>query len=356
MMNLDDMAAIRAADPEGMLDRINELDRQLIDSAANAAQFQLPEDYKRIENIAILGMGGSAIAGDLTRTLVANECPVPIQIVREYELPQSVNDRSLVIASSYSGGTEETLSALKQAVARGARVVVITTGGKLAEEAALRGYPLLRFSYSSQPRAALGHSIVPVLIILYQLDLIADPSSGLSEATKVIAELRNNVIGADVPLRDNPAKQLAQTLSGKFPIIYGGGIFSEVARRWKGQFNENAKNFAAYDQFPELNHNAVVGYEYPQEILQHLFIILLHSDTLHPRLRARYQITQKILEQRGIQHQQIEARGEQPLAQMFSLITYGDFVTYYLALLDGADPTPVKSIDYLKSQLAELQE
>lgn len=354
MVNLDDPNIYRQGDPEGMRDRIAEMGRQLEGARQSVSAFPHPgPDYSQARTVLVLGMGGSAIGGDLVRTLAEGQSRAPILVSRDYQLPAWVGPDTLAIASSYSGNTEETISAVQQALDRGARVLAVTTGGKLGQLAGQRGLPLLTFKYSAQPRAALGFSFGLLLGLLSKLGYVDDTGLGMDEAIAVARSLPL-ALGPDVPTNSNPAKQLAMRLHGKLPLIYGAGILSEVARRWKGQFNENAKAWAFFEQLPEANHNAVVGYENPADLAGQLYAILLSSPSYHPRVAARVRITGQILQQRGVAYELLEAKGNSPMAQMLDSILTGDYTSYYLALLYGSDPTPVKTIDFLKDQLAAI--
>lgn len=353
MGRLDDSAVMQQIDRDAMIDRINELPDQFEDAWRNVGQFKLPGTYRQVENVVVLGLGGSAIGGDLVRTLVANEMRVPMFVWREYTVPAYVGPKSLVIGSSYSGGTEETLSAFEQARDRGAKLVAVTTGGKLKDVADQAGAPVLQFSYVSQPRAALGHSIVPIIGILQELGLIGDKTEDIEESVQVMVGMRNE-LAPDIPTTSNRAKQLAESIYGRIPIVYGEGILSEVARRWKGQFNENSKAWSFFEVLPELNHNAVVGYENPAGFGGNVIVLFLTSDAIHPRVKVRVQVTQEILARRGIPWHEIPTRGRRLLAQMMSSIYLGDFTSYYLAILYGVDPSPVEIIAFLKNRLAQV--
>jgi glucose/mannose-6-phosphate isomerase len=219
----------------------------------------------------------------------------------------------------------------------------------MAEE---RGIPLYLIDYVAQPRAALAHSFVPLVAILQKLSLISDKSQDIGEMTQVLEGLKPT-IDRDCPSTLNPAKQLAIKLFGRLTVIYGAGILSAVAYRWKTQLNENSKAWAFSETFPELNHNSVVGYKFPAEITGKAFVVLLRSSKLDPQILKRYQATSELLVHRSIDYEIVEAKGESPLSQMMSLILFGDYVSYYLALLYKTDPTPVKAIDYLKRELGK---
>jgi glucose/mannose-6-phosphate isomerase len=354
MVDLDDPKTYEQADPQGMRDRIAEMGRQLKEASDLVAAMPDPGPYYRdARNVVVLGMGGSAIGGDLVRTVAEDVASVPILVSRDYRIPGFVGSNSLVVASSYSGNTEETLSAVQQSLERGAMVIAITTGGSLGQMASERGLPVLRFHYAAQPRAAVGFSFGLLLGLLAKLGYLDETRLGMDEAIQVAAS-NPTFLGPAVAIDNNRAKQLAQRLYGKLPIMYGAGTLSEVARRWKGQFNENAKAWAYFEQFPELNHNAVVGYENPPDLAARLYVVLLTSPSYHPRVAARVRITGEILEQRGVAHEVVEAGGTGVLAQVVESIMTGDYASYYLALLYGTDPTPVKAIDFLKGELAKL--
>jgi glucose/mannose-6-phosphate isomerase len=353
VIDLDNWILFHEIDPDDMLGRIAELPQQCRDAWANVQSFELPAEYRQVNKIVVLGMGGSAIGGDLLRVLAEPECAVPIAINRDYTVPAPVNAETLVIASSYSGNTEETLTAFDEASKRGARLLAITTGGKLARRARELGAPLLTFCYQSQPRAALGYSLVSLIGIVHKLGLIGDKSADLEEAI-VAMEALHEEIGGSVPVTENPAKQLAKRFYGHLPVIYGSGYLAEVAHRWKTQLNENAKAWGFFEQLPELDHNAVVGYQFPEELAERILVVMLISSLDHPRNKTRFQVTQEVLAKRGIAYEIIEARGQNPLAQMLSAIHFGDYVSYYLAMLYEIDPTPVQVINYLKKRLAQL--
>ncbi len=353
MIDLDNWTLFHQIDPDDMLGRIAELPQQCRDAWANVQGLELPAEYRRVNRVVALGMGGSAIGGDLLRVLAEPECALPIVTNRDYTVPAFVNADTLVIASSYSGNTEETLSAFQEVRQRGAALLAITTNGKLAQQARELGAPLLTFRYQSQPRAALGYSLVSLIGVMQELGFIGDKAADLEEAIAVMEALQEE-IRETVSVTENLAKQLAKRLYGHLPVIYGAGYLAEVAHRWKTQLNENAKAWSFFEQLPELNHNAVVGYQFPKELAERILVVMLASSLDHPRNKARFQVTQEILTRHGIAYETIEARGKSPLAQMLSAIHFGDYVSFYLAMLYEVDPTPVQAIGYLKERLAQL--
>ncbi len=352
MKELDNISLFKKTDPDDMLGRVAELPRQCRDAWKAIMAMELAKDDRAIQNIVVLGIGGSAIGGDLLRTLVKHECPVPIVVNRDYTLPAFVGPETLVIVSSYSGNTEETLITSLQAHRAGARLVAFSTNGQVAARAREWDIALFSYNYRAQPRAALGYSLIPLMGLLVKLGLIADKAAEVEEAASVM-ETWQAEINETVPFEQNAAKQLAARLHGHLPVVYGGGYLGQAARRWKGQFNENAKNWGVFEEMPELNHNAVVGYEWPSSMAQEAIVLMLRSSLNHRRVQVRFDVTAEILAHKGVACEHIHARGKSPLAQALSIIHFGDYLSYYLAILNKADPSPVETIAYLKGRLAD---
>jgi len=354
MVNLDDVQVYRRLDPANMLEHLHDLPRQCRTAWHKAKDFELPEDYASIDKVVILGMGGSAIGGSLLRNFASRLTRPIIFVTRDYDLPAFVDDRTLVIASSYSGNTEETLSAFSQALKGKCKKLAMTTGGKLKALAEDAKVPVFLIDLVSQPRAAVGYSFIPLIAFLQKLGFLKEKTTEVEAMTqgleKLLGELKETV-----PTNSNRAKQLAIKLQGRIAVIYGAGVLSAVARRWKTQINENSKAWAFHETFPELNHNAVVGYQFPSELASKVHVVLLRCPSLHPRTLIRYQVTSELLKQKNISHEIIDSQSKGELSQMMSLIYLGDWASYYLAILNETDPTPVKAIDYLKKRLSEAK-
>ena len=340
---IDDPERIRAADPEDMLGRIRELGRQIREAWERTGAANLPRELGAVKDVTVLGMGGSAIGGDLAAALLLGELAVPMSVHRDYGCPRYVGRESLVIASSYSGNTEETLSGFAEARSRGAKIVALTTGGKLAEEARAAGIPLVTFSYKARPRATLGWSLGLVLGTLSRIGLAGDLGPDLATA---LAELDRYAATADL------GKDLARRLFGRIVGVYGAGVFGVLARRWKGQWNENAKNWAFFDVMPELNHNAVVGFPHPDIARETIAVVILRSSRDLPQIAKRFDVTTELLGRVHVPVEQVRFAGANALSEALQAVYLGDHVSFYLALLNGADPSPNESIDYLKAQLA----
>ena len=348
---LDDRAAAQRLDPKGLLARIEALPEQCEEAWRSASAFAWPKDLSKAQSVVVLGMGGSAIAGDILRSLAVTGRK-PVSVVRGYDLPKFATKDTLAVACSHSGNTEETLSAFEQALAAGAKAVAITTGGRLRELAEARRVPTFVYQYQGEPRSALGHQLMALLALGQQTGLLTPQEAAVGEA---VACLRDQLatISFAVPVERNAAKQLAGRLQGRLPVIMGAGVLAEAARRWKTQLNENSKCWAIWEELPELDHNTIVGFGLTRELVQQLHVVFLAHPALHPRVLRRYELTARALSDAGVSHERVEAVGESPLAQALSAIYLGDFVSYYLALLYGVDPSQVDAIAKLRAALAE---
>ena len=347
IINLDDAKIYQRYDPQGMMAHINSMPDFCEKAWKSALAFEVPPDYAGVNKVVILGMGGSAIGGDLLSNYVLNEAKVPIILPRDFTLPAFVDENTLVIASSCSGATEETLSSFEASFKIGAKRLALTTGGRLKPLAQGENIPVFCFNYLAPPRAALPFSLLPILCFLQKLSLISDKSQDVADMVGTLKELLKS-INTTVPLKDNQAKQLASSLYGHLPLIYGAEILSQVAHRWKTQFNENSKAWAFYEVFPELNHNAVSGYDFPRDLARKIIIIMLRSPYLSTRIQMRYKLTCKLLDEAKIKYHFVDGMGNNPLSHVMSTVMMGDYTSFYLAVLYQTDPSPVKNIDFLK--------
>jgi glucose/mannose-6-phosphate isomerase len=355
-MNLDDLKQYRKIDPEDMLNDILTLPDQL--AAAWKDSSKLVKEYlpfPEIHNVLITGMGGSAIAGDLTAAYVLAECSVPVFVLREYRLPAWVDQHTLVIASSHSGNTEETLSVVVRVLKEQIPLVRITTGGKIAKLPQAEDSPCLIFHHSGQPRSAVGFSFGYMLAVLYHQGLIADPSGDIAQAV-VMMKKQQEWIKPEVPITRNPAKRLAGQMVGRNVTILGSGILATIARRWKGQFNELAKAWTGFDSLPEACHNTIAGTEQPEGAIPNDFALFLESDLDHPRNLKRSKLFCKHMMLQGFMTDELQVAGSTPMEIMWNGLNYGDFVAYYLALSYGVDPVPIAAIQGFKKDLGEFDQ
>jgi len=352
MLDLNDVQAIRAGDPQNMFGHIAGLPDQCEAAWRAAVQFALPETFETISQVVVAGMGGSAIGGALFASLAGPGGRIPIHVVRDYALPEFVRGpATLVIASSYSGNTEETIAAFAQARERGCRLMAISTGGRVAEMASDYGAPWFRITYESYPRAALGYSLVPLIAFGSRLGWLGDHTASVREAAAIMRAW-NQELNPESPVVTNLAKRMAGQIMGRFAIVYGAGLFAEVARRWKGQINENGKQFAAFEVLPEANHNALLGSSYPGDMPGRLKIIFLTGSRDHARNAARVKATQEMMMVQGCDTDILSARGDSPLAQMLSLISLGDWISGYLGVLNGVDPSDTDLLLDFKQRMA----
>ncbi len=350
---LDDKSFISERDPEEMLETLVGLPDQCETALTIGQDAALPSLPGDLRQVVMAAMGGSAIGGDLVRVTVARQAGVPFAVCRDYTLPSYVDERTLVFLTSYSGNTEENISAYHLAGEQGAVRIVVTTGGRLAELANSDGVPVVRVPQGLPPRSTIGYLFLVPLVMLERLGVIGH-QEGYGELLAVLRSYRE-LLGPSSLCSRNPAKDLALRLHGKIPIIYGvTGTTEAVATRWKGQFNENAKCIAYWNVYPESNHNELVGFEAPPDLLRSLFLIHLRDATDHSRVQARMEIVKRLLVERVGGLAEYSGRGETSLARLLSLIYLGDFTSFYLAILYGINPRPVQVIDYLKQEMEKV--
>lgn len=349
-MNLDDEKKFARLDQQDMLGHILALPDQLQEAWELGQQLPL-QDLGEVKQVLAAGMGGSAIGAALLAAYSAPSCIVPITILRDYQLPAwAQGPDTLIIASSHSGNTEETLSVAQSAVDRGCQVLAITTGGKLADLSREQGVDLWTFPHSGQPRAAIGYSFGLLLAALFRANLIPDPGAEITDAVRAMRQQQHN-LAPEVPTVKNPAKRAAGQLVGRWVCILGADFLAPVARRWKCQINELAKTWAQFGAIPEANHNTLAGINNPEEELLKAMALFLQAGHNHPRNQRRIELTRKNFMVEGLATDLVSAEGDSRLAQMWTLIHFGDFMAYYLAMLYDEDPTPVAAIENLKREL-----
>jgi glucose/mannose-6-phosphate isomerase len=339
-------------DPAGLLGRIESLPDQCEEGWRNAAALLAPDSYASARELVITGMGGSAIAGDMLRSIAMRSARKPVYVVRGYDMPAFVGPETLVVACSHSGNTEETLSSFQQALGAGAMGFVIATGGELAELAQRSNVPLFGYTYDGEPRSALGHQLMALLALSVRIGLLEGQEAAVREATSLMREQQQH-IGSAVAVAENPAKQLALRLRGRIAAVVGAGILTEAAHRWKTQLNENAKCWAMWEELPELDHNSIEGFGLAAEAVPLVHVVFLYHEALGARMRRRYDATAEEYEAAGVTHERVETPGTTPLAQLLTSVYFGDLTSYYLGMLNGVNPSPVPAIMRLKARLAE---
>lgn len=352
-MRLNDLEHMRRTDPQNMISHINNMPQQLTDAWQAAQKFDLP-DWRGIERVLISGMGGSAISGELVAAYVSPLALVPIYIHRDYKIPAwARGENTLLICSSYSGNTEETLSAFQQAKGTGCKVLAICAGGQLAQQATDNNHPVWLFEYDSLSRAAIGYSFALQLALLWRLGLVPDPQSDLWTAVEAMQAQQPDLLREN-PAACNPAKRMAGQLMERWITIFGAGFLGPVARRWKNQINENAKAQAAYEILPEADHNTLQGILQPEQLSGATMNIFLRATASHARNQLRDDFTRMTYMLQGQNTDFYKAKGKNQLAQMWTALHFGDYVSYYLAMAYGTDPTPVPMLADLKEKMRKI--
>lgn len=303
---------------------------------------------RTIENVALAGMGGSAIPGVFLQSWPGLK--VPFEIVRNYHVPGYVSDKTLFISSSYSGNTEETLSALAEAEERGAQVIVFAAGGQLAQIAKDKNYPLFEIPSGIQPRMSSFYFLTAFLQLFETLGIIDQGKEAELKEVASWLEKQPSAWAADVPAKDNEAKQIAQELMGKTVIMYSGPLMWPAANKWKICMNENAKNTAWSNQYPEFNHNEFIGWS-SHPVDKPFAVVEIRSQLEHPKVQKRFEITEKLLSGKRPSPIVVEPKGDDVLRQLLYSSMLGDFTSIYLALLNGVNPTPVDLVEKLKAAL-----
>lgn len=327
-----------------MKDLVQNFTAQLRESKAIAQKAVLSAPAK-INNIVITGLGGSGIGGTIITELISDTCAVPVTINKDYFLPAFVNENTLVVISSYSGNTEETLSAMQQAIAKKAQIACVTSGGKVLELAKQHQFDFIEIPGGKPPRSCIGYSLVGLIKVLVAKGIA--PQSLFNDLDKAIELLdtQNTEIKKD-------AEGIAKKLHNKIPVIYSLGSCEGAAVRFRQQINENSKMLCWHHVFPEMNHNELVGWTTRNE---NLVVITFHTSFDYDRTRKRYEVCKPLFEKYSSGVIDIEAKGQSKLEQFFYLINIGDWISCYLADIKGIDPVEVKVIDHLKGELAKFQ-
>ena len=354
-MNLDDLDFFKQLDTKNMLGEIDNLPDQLGYAYQLGMKLDLP-DWKDFRQVVIAGMGGSAIGGDLLASYCASLSPIPVTVHRDYELPLFARGaETLVICASHSGDTEETLAAFEAARQADCHVVVMGTGGELAKRARANGIAEWTFDHAGQPRSAVGFTFGLMLAMFERLGLIPSQKEAVDDAVAFMKRSQIH-LKADVPAVKNPAKRYAGQLMGRWVTFMASGMLTAVARRWKEQINKLAKAGANVEELPQADHNTLAGTLNPQETLNaHTMTLFLRAPSDHPRNRLRSDLTRKAFMLEGMNTDYIDARGNTPLAHLWTSILFGDYMAYYLAMGYGVDPSPIHALTDFKEAMAEAK-
>ena len=356
MINLDSLDNIKKIDSKKLVFSIRSFPDQIKQAWREVFEQDIPQSCPLAKNVVVSGMGGSALGGRIVDSLLLDRFRTPIEVVTEYNLPNYVNRDTLVILTSYSGNTEETLSAAREAQNRGAILFAITTGGKLAEfikSGGISGYVFDPVANpSGQPRMGLGYSITATLAVLARCEFInlldSEMADVLEDTKKLVSEF-----DIATPESVNLAKRMAIKLKGKIPLIIASEHLVGSAHAFKNQLNENAKTFSALFEIPELNHHLMEGLKNPYQIKELLHFLFLESDLYTKEVQKRYPITREVIEKNSIETSSYFTKGKRKLNQIFEVITFSSFLAYYLAMLYDEDPTPIPWVDFFKENLAK---
>lgn len=351
---LDTLTAIKELDTKNVLGSAQSLADQIEDAWNQVKALEISVDHDRVQNIVVVGMGGSQLGPHIIDSVFKNQLHVPLEIFNDYHLPAYVNEHSLVLLSSYSGTTEEVLQAAEEAGERGAQALFICTGGKLAEMGKERGWPgyLInpQFNPSGQPRMAIGYAVFGTIAMLIKAGLLKVSEE---EVASVVARVRETTAGinVDIPQETNPAKQMAFHIAGRIPVLIAAEHLEGAVHAVQNQINENSKSYAEYRVIPEMNHHLMEGLRFPEKAQELLFFLTFNSTLYDERIQKRMQVTQTVLERAGMDHQLLTIDSATPLEQAFEILAFGSFVNFYLAMLHGIDPAPIETVDFFKAEL-----
>jgi len=322
--------------------------RQLNQALVVAKDIKVSKPKAEIRNVLIAGLGGSGIGGTLADAITYHDISAPISIAKAYDIPAYVNEHTLFVASSFSGNTEETLDTVAKALAKGAHVVAITTGGKLKELAAAKGFDCVLFEGEAPcPRQHLPYSLTLLLLTLQAYGLTKDDyAAQVSNAAKIITDSQKEMLAE--------AKKIAASMKDRLPVLYSDSKFGGMTVRFQQQINENSKQLAHTNVFPEMNHNELVGWEKGEKILDNTMVLLFRSNLDHPRVAIRLDICEDIFKKKAAEVITVAAKGNTLFEQSLYYISLTDWISFFLAELNEVDPFPVDIITYLKGELAKV--
>lgn len=347
---LDNTNEMKRIDKSNMVEFCNSIAEHYRKSAKETEKIII--EYSKPQNIVVAGMGGSAIGGELVKDYSRAKIRVPVVISRDYQLPEFVNKKTLVIATSYSGETEETLSSFLDAVKRKCMLFCISSGGPLLKYAEKLKIPYLKVQSGMPPRAALPYMLIPQLKCLEKLKLIQPFSDDLERAITILKKVSSEN-SPKKPVNRNFSKALALKLKNTVPVVYGFGSYRSIALRFKQQFNENSKIPAKWETFSELNHNETMGWEEAKELGNNFAVVILRDKSEPVEIRSRIKVTKELMNKNIDKIFEVWAYGRKQLSKMLSTITIGDFTSYYLVILNNIDPTPVKTVEIMKKKIEQ---
>ncbi len=347
---------ITALDSQNMLGSIEVFQDQCREAWESGKTLHIPTDYSNIDSVVLFGMGGSSLGIDVIRTLFQDQLRVPVTIVGDYTMPASVTKNTLAIFSSYSGTTEEVLSAFAQLEGKTDKVFIIATGGDLENIAKEKNIPAYifqpTFNPSNQPRMASGYSIVGTMGLFVKLGLLTISDAEMDVLYQSITQLHSR-FGADIETADNLAKQTAAALVGSIPLFISSEFLEGAVHVATNQMNENSKTLALRLPIPEMNHHFIEAFVFPKELFSKIHLLYFESDLYHERNQKRYRVTEDLAKNKGLQVTAIHMQGKTKMEQAFEAIVFGSYLSFYLAMALGIDPSPIPNVDHLKAELAK---
>jgi len=356
MSILDDTKKIKKIDKKNVLGSIEQLWSQCEQAWRETSQIKVPSNYKKVKNIVVNGMGGSALGAHIIQSLFSDRIKIPLEMINSYTLPRYVNKDTLYILSSYSGNTEEPLNTCKEALKRKAKILGITTGGKLVKFLRKNNLPAYifspQFNPSSQPRMGLGYSIFGQIGLLKQCGFLNIIKKESEEVFYTLKKL-NNQFGIKIKRQKNPAKKIAQILKGKIPILIGSEHLVGNLHIIVNQINESAKNFSCYFPLPELNHHLMEGLTNPKNNSKNLIFVFIESNLYLKRIQLRYKITKEVLKKKNIEYVEFKAKEKTKILQSFEILLFGSYLSFYLSMLYKIDPSLIPWVEYFKKRLSE---
>lgn len=355
MNKLDNLKLIKSLDKSNMLGSIEMLDKQIEQTWAEVNKLSIPSSYKKVNKVIINGMGGSAIGGHILRALYYDKLKVPVGIINSYHIPECVDHNTLYVVSSYSGDTEEPLEEINKAIKRKAKIIGITSGGKLEKIFRKKGLPCFvfnpKYNPCNEPRMGLGYSVFGQIGIFHKCGLINISDKEVGEVRNYIKQVYSRY-KANVPANKNIAKQIAEQFYGKIPVLIASEFLSGNVHTFANQINENGKNFSIYHLISELNHHLMEGLRSPKSERKDLFFLFINSNLYHPRNQKRYEVTKEIVRKNKIGFIEFKPTGKTKLLQSFEVLNFGSYVSFYLAILNNVNPSPIPFVDFFKSHIS----
>ncbi|PIY96872.1 MAG: hypothetical protein COY66_02425 [Candidatus Kerfeldbacteria bacterium CG_4_10_14_0_8_um_filter_42_10] len=355
---LDQISQINRLDRNKMRTSLESLEKQCRQAWREVKKVRIPPSYRKAKNILISGMGGSALGGQIIQSLFYNQLKVPLQVINNYSLPASLSSDTLCLFSSYSGTTEETLTAARLALQKKVKILGITTNGRLArflKKQKLPGYVFNPIhNPCGEPRMGVGYSVMGQIGLLKKCGFLKVSDAELRKVIKLLEKV-NQRFKISHPAKNNPAKKIALACYDKTPLLVGSEFLIANAHTFANQINENGKNFATYFAIPELNHHLLEGLKNPSSNKSSLLFLFIESDLYHPRVKIRYAITRKVIQKHKISTLSYKSKAKTKIEQVFEILSLGGYVSYYLALLNKTNPALIPWVDYFKEELKKYK-